>query len=112
MRGYSKREHSKGEDFGHSCPALGSTITTETCASQRGSHIDCPPDCPSNPFGFANYQKFRDLEGRWFDKAIERVKEVMHSLPRLASKPAHYDPLHEMMEVQWVMLGLLGRGPL
>jgi hypothetical protein len=106
MKGYSKQDAR-----GRFCPVMGSAISRETCASERGSQIDCLPDCPGNPFGFANYKKFRNVEARWFEKAVQRVKGMAHSLPRFPFT-SETDPLHELMEVHWVMSTLLGHGPL
>jgi hypothetical protein len=90
------------------CSALGRAVTRMECASRRVSGIPCSSDCVHNPFGFANYQRFRELERRWFDKAIRRTSgagpktgESYDDLPDLRV-------LREMAEVQRVMTVLLG----
>ena len=65
-----------------------------------------------NPFGFAHYRRFLDLETRWFDKAIQRTwrdrREAGETYRHLPDLPV----LREMAEVQRVMSELLGHSAL
>src|ERR1051325_222936 len=96
-----------------SCPALGMTISRKECASRRISEIACSPDCPNNPFGFAAYSQLRELESRWFDKALRRAKSIRatpQSIPSF-TRSGHI-VFQEMAEVEFVMTTLLGKGPI
>ena len=94
------------------CSALGRALTNTECASQRVSGILCPSDCVHNPFGFANYQRFRELEGRWFDQALKRIPRGVRAAWELSSDLPDNQVLREMAEVQQVMAELLGHGVL
>ena len=37
------------------CPALGTTLTATTCATDRNREINCPGSCPHNPFNPEHY---------------------------------------------------------
>jgi hypothetical protein len=94
------------------CPTLQDSITASECASKRLSEIRCPAECPHNPFGYSNYTRFRELEGRWFDKAAKRAKAAAPRRFEFSCDGAELAAFREMAEVQYVMGTLLGSGPL
>ncbi len=90
------------------CSALGRALTRMECASRRVSGIPCTAECVHNPFGFANYQRFRDLERRWFDQAIQRTSGDGRRAGEACGDLPDIPVLREMAEVQRVMTVLLG----
>ncbi|MGB6221468.1 hypothetical protein [Haloferula sp.] len=72
------------------CPALGKTISAAECGSGRNSEIDCPADCPHNPFSAVNYiEQFGPLE-----------EKVIHKLTALLSKELSRTEVRELLECE------------
>ena len=57
------------------CPALGGSICSRCCGSQRNSAIQCTAECPNNPFGVNNYDEWLKLDGSWGEKCFGYVLE-------------------------------------
>jgi hypothetical protein len=53
------------------CPAAGRVITSRECGEGRQTEFRCTAECPHNPFSFANYDEFSEIEGRVIRKAVE-----------------------------------------
>jgi hypothetical protein len=57
------------------CPALGRTITSAECGSQRGSRLACPATCPHFPFGVAGQHLWLHLDQEWSIKALDLLTQ-------------------------------------
>ena len=56
------------------CPALGQDIGTVECARKRNSQIECPLECPHNPFAPENYQSvYLHIE----DRLISNLQKLL-----------------------------------
>lgn len=63
------------------CPALGRTISSAECGSQRGDKITCPATCPYYPLGVAGHGLYARLDEEWSVKALGLV------MPRMGTEP-------------------------
>lgn len=59
------------------CPALHTSISPAECAARRNAEIECPPDCPFNPFGLHCTPPWKDFDSKWNEKAMEFVRQAM-----------------------------------
>jgi len=63
------------------CPALGRTISSAECGSQRGDKIACPATCPYYPLGVTGHGLYGRLDEEWSVKALGLV------MPRVGTEP-------------------------
>ena len=57
------------------CPALNGFISSTDCGAQRGSTVNCPGDCPFNPFAISGYDAWLKLDESWGKKATAYVNQ-------------------------------------
>ena len=76
------------------CPALGKMIKRDDCGENRVSRYSCPDDCEFNPFGSENYTDFLELEEKFDEFMVERLKhepvldpEIRQALVRAETHP-------------------------
>jgi hypothetical protein len=50
------------------CPATGGLICPACCGSNRGSKLNCPPECGFFPFGVAGHGLLTEIDGNWISK--------------------------------------------
>lgn len=51
----------QAKNKGRHCPSLNRVITSAECGENRASQIDCPSDCPHNPWSPAHYETFSSI---------------------------------------------------
>jgi hypothetical protein len=61
------------------CPALGHSIDSADCGSNRGSHYACPASCPFNPWSPENYGIALDIDTHVRAKISQRLA-LEHSM--------------------------------
>lgn len=62
--------HRKGR---RECPVLAGLVCAACCGANRGSELDCPPECTHFPFGTRAYDLWLRIDGTWFPRALEYI---------------------------------------
>ncbi len=83
------------------CSVVGRQIKRVECGENRISKYDCPADCPHNPWNEANYDRALEINDRFTEKMLSRLRAEQVEKYGYAQSPPFNEDSDEFTALIW-----------